>query len=241
MLLNAALFGGLAGSATILGILSVLYFEDAAKRYSPLLVALAAGVLLGAAFFRLMPEAEEHFAGAHAVVLIGMLGFYVLENRFLIHMCEEDEECDLHTVGFMAVLGIGFHSLIDGVAIGAGFRVEEALGVLTAVAVIFHEYPEGVIAYGLLLTGTSKRTALLLATGVALATPAGAVLTYLYAPALGESGLGVLLALAAGSFIYVGASDLMPRTHESRGNLEAALVLVGVLISYGLVSMIPHG
>lgn len=242
LLVDVVLFGGLAGSATILGILSVLYFEESARRYSSLLVAVAAGVLLGTAFFRLMPEAEEHFAGAHAVVLLGVLMFYLIENRFLIHMCEEEGGvCDVHSFGLIAVMGLGFHSLVDGVAIGAGFQASEAVGILTAVAVIFHEYPEGVIAYSLLLTGTGRRTAFVYAAAVALATPVGAVATFLYAPSFGEAGLGALLALAAGSFIYIGASDLMPRTHDSRGGWESFLVLLGVALSYGLVALIPHG
>ncbi|MBS1263627.1 MAG: Zinc transporter ZupT [Methanonatronarchaeales archaeon] len=240
MLWKALLYGGLAGSATLFGTFSVMRFEGAVRRWNHLVVAAAAGVLLGAAFFRLMPAAEELATGVPGVVLVGLLAFYLIENRFVLHLCDEEEGCDIHDIGLMAVMGLGFHSLIDGMAIGAGFRVNEALGVLTALAVILHEYPEGVIAYGLLIAGEERSRVLLYAALVALATPFGAAVTYVFAPALGEEVLGFLLALAAGSFIYVGAADLIPRTHESDHGVNALLVVAGVAAVYLLTSILTH-
>lgn len=239
MLFRVLIYGTIAGSATIFGVLSVIYVESWARRHHSSLIALAAGVLLGAAFLRLIPQSMEHAEGGLVLVLVGILAFYVIENRMVLHICDE-EGCPVHGLGLIALIGIGFHSLIDGIAIGTGFRVGEVVGAVTSIAVILHEYPEGIITYSLLLTEGNRRTAVVSSILVALATPLGALGAYWILPFLSEQVLGYLLALAAGSFIYIGAADLIPKTHESRAGLNAGLVVSGVVLTHLVGALVQH-
>src|SRR3989338_4307412 len=149
MFFEVALYGTLAGAATIAGILLVLKKASSAKKYSINLISFAAGVLLAAAFLDLMPEAAGLNESMFLFVLLGIVVFYFIENLAVVHMCKE-EDCKAHQIGMMSAIGIGFHSLIDGIAIAAGFSVSPALGIITAFAVIAHEFPEGVITMSLL-------------------------------------------------------------------------------------------
>mgnify|MGYP001620002362 FL=1 len=126
-------------------------------------------------------------------------------------------------------MGIGFHSLIDGIIIGLGFKISFIVGLLSSSAVIFHETAEGVFVYTLLLYDQmAKKKALFYSWLVALATPFGAVLTFLLISRAPTYVLGWLLAAAAGSFIYIGASDLIPATHREYNFLNIFLVLLGI-------------
>ncbi|OGI15643.1 hypothetical protein A3K63_04390 [Candidatus Micrarchaeota archaeon RBG_16_49_10] len=237
MLLEIILYSGLAGLATIAGIVSVLYKKELVKKYSKYMVAIAAGILMGASFFDLIPEAMALNQNALMVVLAGIVIFYFLENMVVIHICEE-EDCGGHRFGIMTIMGLGVHSLIDGVAIGAGFGISSALGLVTTLAVISHEIPEGIITSSLLFASKfERRKGIMYSLGVALATPVGAVATALLLGSVSESFLGGLVALAAGSFIYISAADLIPETHKKSYSKTSLFVLLGVLLSYFISSI----
>jgi ZIP family zinc transporter/zinc and cadmium transporter len=119
--------------------------------------------------------------------------------------------------------------LVDGITIGIAFQVGYAMGLMAALAVIFHETAEGIFTYTLLIhDNVSKDRSLFYSWLVALATPVGAILTYFLTRNISDFSLGALLAIAAGSFIYIGASDLVPATHKRQAFLNALLVLLGV-------------
>ena len=145
-----------------------------------------------------------------------------------IHECQDDK-CDIHTSGTISAVGIGIHSFIDGVVIGTGFQASTAVGIIAALAVIVHELPEGAFAYGLLIAdGQSKRKSLLIGWIVALATPVGTVITYMALRGMGTGVLGIMLAFAAGTFIYVGVADLLPQIHKKPDYKAMAVMLLGV-------------
>ncbi|MBI4142395.1 ZIP family metal transporter [Candidatus Uhrbacteria bacterium] len=231
-------FGLIAGAATLLGMWLVLAKEAWSRRNSVYLIAFSIGILLAASFTEIIPEAIELHPQALLIVLGTFFVFYVLEHSVVAHHhhLASDEERgtsdERHVpIEKMAFAGLAVHSLVDGLAIGAGFEVSPALGILTTLAVILHEVPEGITTLSLFLHANYPRQRAVLFTAiVALATPVGAIVTT-FVPALRSAAmLGVLLAVAGGSFLYVAAADLIPETHRARHIPAILLMLLGILV-----------
>lgn len=204
-----------------------------------------AGALLAAAFLGVLPEAVEgsdiHTATLYA--LVGFLLFFVLERLLgWFHHHEDHHHDDVHaaknkTHVVLVVVGDTLHNAIDGVAIGAAFLISPAAGIGTALAVAAHEIPQEVGDFGILLgRGMKPRNVLLVNLLSAVVTVFTALATYIFAEMAGLNP-APLLALAAGFFIYVAASDIIPDIHEKprrEGNLQTVMLLVGVIV-IGLV------
>ena len=239
---NATLYGGLAGLATLIGIYLVLMKEAWVRRGSIYLLSFASGALLSAALLDIMPESLELNSSASLYVLLSFIAFYILEQNLVLHAGHEDLECcgnegrhRLHSLGVISLLGIGFHSLLDGVIIGAGFLESTTIGLIATIAVISHELPEGLSIMGLLLhAGFSRNRAVIYSIIVALATPVGAVASSLLLRGIEPNLLGALLGIAAGSFLYIAASDLIPQTREHRSPYIIPLVVGGMLTLFAL-------
>ena len=222
-------YSGLAGLATISGTLLV-FFNRRSQEYAIHFISFAAGVMLATAFVHLVPKSTELYPHAAVMVLLGMLTFYVVQNIMTLHPCH-DEECEIHRLGMLALVGLTLHSLLDGVVIAVGFETSTRLGLVTTLAVILHELPEGISTTGILLYSNEKRSRVLIySIIVAIATPAGAMISYLLLRGISEHVLGALIALAAGSFIYIAAADLIPETHKSQSKVSAGLLIAGVLV-----------
>ena len=147
----------------------------------------------------------------------------------MIHSCRE-EHCEAHALGVMSLAGLCFHSLVDGIAIGVSFEAGFGIGIVSSAAIIFHKIAEGACTYSLLVCDNKlKKRALLFSWLVALATPVGALLAYNFLRQSSASLLGTLLALAAGSFIYIGASDLLPATHKKSNWLNVFFFFFGII------------
>lgn len=182
------------------------------------LVAFAGGTMVAIALFDLIPKMQAHNAAA---LMLGFFSIYLLEKLVVIHACGETE-CETHAIGWPALIGIAAESLIDGLAIAVGFRVEPALGLLIALAVFAHEVPRG-MATAVIMRQAGYRPAavwgaLLVDAGFA---PVGVLLAGLIPPPAFEP----LLGFTAGVFLYVGASDLLPEAHR-RFNLRVILATV---------------
>ena len=187
-------------------------------------------------------------------IVLAFILFYFFEHHLLIHAGHEEQhhinleiddchdDCCLrpHPMGWVAFLGMGLHSLIDGMIIGTGYEVGQDLGFLAALGVIAHEVPEGIAMLAILLHyGWARKKAIQLTSFVALATPFAAILTYAAISSLSKPLLGDLLAAAGGSFIYIAASDLIPESHRSRG-LSATLALTGGIMLAWLAGVLSH-
>jgi len=233
MLVNLIIFSSLAGLSTILGVYLIRHFENFFKKNVTFLISFAIGILLATAFFHLLPESIDLTSkGWFYWVLGAIILLYLIEHLTIIHFCQE-EECEIHAMGAVSLLGIGIHSLIDGIIIGVGFKVSFIIGFLAASAVIFHETAEGIIIYTLLIKDkTTRNKALFYSWLVALATPFGAILTFLFIQNTSQETLGWLIAFSAGSFIYIGASDLIPETHRKYNFLNIFLVLLGIIFVF---------
>lgn len=199
-----------------------------------LVIALGAGVRIGAAFFDLAPESAVELGGsveqAMTFAAIGFIGFYLLERLTLLHVGHEagiPVERHEH-VGVLGAGGMSVHSFLDGVAIGAAFHAGTELGLIVALVVVLHDFSDGIGTVSILLANGAKRsTALGWLLVDALAPVVGALVTF----ALTVEGpvLGALLGGFVGFFLYVGAAELLPEAHrKERGGVVMVATVVGV-------------
>lgn len=235
------IFFALLGSVvSLLGGIYLLYGGRGAKALQKIAVPFAAGALLAVSFFDLLPEAME--SGQTKTVLqwtlAGFLLFFVTE-RFLrwFHHHHEHERHEDQANRSLIIIGDTLHNFLDGLAIGATFLVSPGTGIITALAVSAHEIPQEIGDFGLLLSKGMKRSRVLLANLVsALATIVGAVLVF----ALGVKfalPTEVFLALTAGFFIYIAASDIIPTIHQKGGTRRANIETLILLIGTGVVGI----
>lgn len=232
------LYSAIAGLSTILGIILVVYYEASVLRSSHYVNSFAAGLILGIAFFHLLPESLHLTQNALDFILWGFLLFYLLESFIVIHSGAEihfrEKSNPKHQKGMVMFSGLFLHSLIDGIIIAVGFATDPKLGLMTSMGVIAHELPEGATTFALLINSIERKTAIILSIAVALATPAGAILALIFGKGLSDSTIGILLAMAGGAFLYIAASDLIPETHEEKGFVNAGSLLFGVILLYVL-------
>lgn len=231
------LLSGLATAGMVAGSLLPLRRARWPQRTLLRFMAFGSGVLLGAAFLFVIPAASS-LSGARTGLglALAFIAIFGMEQLGLAHACPEcvaEPPCAVHPMGWVAFAALGLHSLLDGLSITAGFTASEPLGIMTAVAVLVHKVPTGIsLAAILLAAGFSLRRSFWLTLAVALATPVGAVASWglLVAPAPGV--LALILGLSAGSFVYIGASDVLPRLHEERSLAVFSLLLLGVAVTW---------
>lgn len=230
-IIGAALAGG---AVSLLLAAAVTYSLLAA--WLPRMVSYSVGVLLGAAFLSLLPEAFEGSADAHTsfgVVLAGILAFFVLEKAALWrHVHEHDHLGMRKPSGMLILVGDAFHNFVDGVLIAAAFLADLKLGIATTLAIMAHEIPQEVGDFAVLLAaGYDKSRALLLNLAASLASVAGGVIGYFMLEGA-QAMVQYALLLAAACFIYIAVADLIPGMHRQSGAREIgwqlALVTIGI-------------
>ncbi len=236
------LFSFVGSVAGLIGGVILLFREEWAKKLASISVPLAAGVLLSLSFLDLLPEAVEEFGkGSFSVILAVFVVLFLIE-RFLFYMHHHLEENETHkghshakgeTVVPLVIFGDTIHNFLDGVVIGASFLVNPPLSFLVSLSTFMHETPHEIADFGILLAkGWNRRKVFIANFLSSLATFPGAFLTYFYAEKI-EEGVGILLALAAGFFLYVATTDFLPEAvHTSRKSIvkQAAFLLIGILI-----------
>jgi ZIP family zinc transporter/zinc and cadmium transporter len=193
-------------------------------------VAAGAGFMLAAAFVRMLPE-SAHVPHAFLFVLIGYFGVHLFEHALAPHFHFGEEvhaEAFLRpSAGYLAVLGLGVHTLFDGVAIAAGFMITPSLGILLFLAVLVHKLPEGfAVASIMLASGHSRARALGAAGLLGALTILGALATSVIA----ERHVGYALALSAGVTLYVAASDLIPEVNREGDPKLGWTVFAGLVL-----------
>lgn len=208
-----------------------------------LIIALGAGVRIGAAFFDLAPESAKELGSLDGAMLwagIGFLAFYILERLTLLHVGHEHGQVlDRHEhVGILGAGGMSLHSLLDGVAIGAAFHAGAEIGLLVAVVVVLHDFSDGIGTVSVLMANSAtRRTARLWLVVDAAAPMLGALLTF--AISFDSQVLGALLGIFVGFFLYVGGAELLPEAHrkESSGWVMIATI-VGAVFIYGATHLV---
>ena len=229
--------GSLGG--LLLAAILLLFLGRARLPPVPGLISYAVGTLLGVALLALVPEALDLAQNPRAVLgtlLAGILGFFMLEKLVLWRHCHTDE-CEGHNSSASLVLiGGAFHNFADGAIIGAAVLTSLPLGVSTTLAVAAHQVPQEVSDFAVLLgAGYSRRRALMLNSISALAGIVGAVAMYTAADQL-PAALPYVLALAAGSFLYVAMADLIPDLH--RGQIDIGSIRQVLLIGAGVITIL---
>lgn len=245
MLFYILLFTFLGSIVSLAGGIILLFKENFTLKVSHFLASFAAGTLLGAAFFDLLPEAAGEAAGINIFLwtLIGILTFFLLE-RFIhwFHHHHNHSTRNTEPTVPLIILGDSVHNFIDGIAIAATFLVSIPLGITTAFAVAAHEIPQEIGDFGILMHKGLSRKKILLANILSAATAfIGAIVTFLLGDVIKEA-LPALLSITAGFFIYIAASDLIPEIHEENRKgfafIESMLLLLGVGIILVFVSLL---
>lgn len=226
----------LAALVTSTGIYVIRRFEKWGHKNAIYFICFAAGVLISVSFLHIIPKAFKMHAHAPFYLLAGYFGLHLF-NRFVnAFVCDKDPNVNF-AIGLVPMLGIGFHSFIDGVIYSITFTFSVFTGLLTASGMVLHEFPEGIITYLLLLkAGFTKRRSLLLAfVAAALTTPAGMLVSFPYISQIEESILGLLLSLSAGSLVYVGASHLLPQSEAEHKRFSLIALATGVLVALVII------
>lgn len=249
MELLTVLFWSLVGSVfSLIG--GIALIGAAKKRQTIIRYALpfGAGALLAGVFISLLPEALEG-GDIHSMLLYalgGFLGFFVLERSigwFHHHHHHDAHGSENKTHTWLIVIGDTLHNAIDGVALGAAFLVSPAAGIATAIAVAAHEIPQEIGDFGIMLgKGMRARQVILVNLISALATVVTALGVFVIGGANGINP-APFLAIAAGFFIYIAASDIIPDIHErprGEANRQAAMLLIGVVVLGVVATLTPH-
>ena len=197
-----------------------------------LIISFGAGVLFGTCFFHMLPAITPSLGGNVGIpIIIGFFIIYIMEKFIMVHSCEEDV-CDFHTIGVSAFLGISFHSLIDGLSMGAGFMVKD-IGLMIFLAIIVHKFPSALSLTGILIQGGYKKARIIkLVIIFALTTPIGAVIAFFVLSNLHENILAWAIGISAGTFLYIAISDLLPFVHQHnpRKYYNLASLMLGLLL-----------
>jgi zinc and cadmium transporter len=231
---------------SLIGILALSLRDETLHKILFFMIAFSAGTILGAALFDLLP------AVVFVYVAAGFVAFYFLE-RFIYwyhghghHSDFSEHGAGQYTKGFayLNVLGDGIHNFLDGMIIAVSFNVEFSVGLATTIAVIFHELPQEIGDYGILIyAGFNKVKALLLNFAAALSIVAGGIFAIFFLEMV-ETLSGTLIAFSAGAFLYLSASELIPELKEEEDfwkSLAQFLVfLLGLAVIWYLGVIFHH-
>jgi zinc transporter ZupT len=225
----------IAGAVTTVGILSIRRFEIWARRNTTYFACFAAGVLIAVSFLHIVPKSLAMNEQAPAYLFAGYMLMHVF-NRFLsAYVCDSPQTAE-YALGLVPLLGIGFHSFLDGLAYAISFSVSVFTGVLVAIGMVLHEFPEGIVTYTLLVRSgfTGRRSFLLAFAAAAVTTPLGTLVSYPFVSRIDQSLLGLLLALSSGALIYVGATHLLPQAEREPRQFSMAALAAGILVALGI-------
>lgn len=235
--------GGLAMSAIALtGSLTLVLPQRVLRRMLLPLVGFAAGALLGGALFHMLPSAADELGSTVAVYvwfIAGFVTFYMLEQYLHWHHCHRGAECERQPMGTLILVADGLHNLIGGLAVGASFVLATPVGVSAWVAAAAHEVPQELGDFGVLVhSGWGPRRALFFNVVSALTFPLGALVAYWAAGAL---EITFLVPFAAGNFVYIGATDLIPQLTATEDWREKVVHTVALLLGLGLLLLTAMG
>jgi len=229
-----------------IGIFTLALKDKVLNKILLILVSLSAGALMGGAFLHLLPEAIEEAEGTNfnvfLFVLIGFVLFFIIEKVLHWRHCHNGK-CDVHTFHYMNLIGDSIHNFIDGLIISAGFIASIELGITTVIAIAAHEIPQEIGDFGVLIYGGfKKKKAIVLNFVVALTIVAGGIVGYFISKNV-EQAVVFLLPFAAGGFVYIAATDLIPEIKKEldiKKSMATMLVFIcGILIMW-LVKIAFH-
>ncbi|MCK4550710.1 MAG: ZIP family metal transporter [Candidatus Aenigmarchaeota archaeon] len=231
---------------SFVGVLALSIKEKLLEKILFSLVGLSAGALMGGAFLHLLPESMGRGIAAYDIcsyVLVGFVFFFLIEKILHWRHCHK-EHCQVHTFAYMNLFGDAVHNFVDGLIIAASFVIDIPLGIVTTIAIILHEIPQEIGDFGVLVYGGFTRLKALFYNFLsALTAIIGGIFGYYLSGYVGIS-LTVLLPFAAGGFIYISASDLIPEIRKETNTKKAlcnfAVFVLGILLMH-VLKFFAHG
>lgn len=231
----------------------ILSFKKHQKTIVRYALPFGAGTMLATGFASLIPEALHLLPNIESVMLWtfgGFLLFFVMErtlgwfhHHHDDHHHEENKNTKNKSHATLVVIGDTIHSAVDGIVIGAAFLVDPTAGIIASLAVAVHEFAQEIGDFGILLgRNVSPKKVILINVLSGMATVITAVLTYIIGDQL-DFNAGYMIAMAAGMFIYVAASDIIPEIHENNGitaNKQSVMLLLGVAVIMCVNYLAPH-
>jgi zinc and cadmium transporter len=227
---------------SLVGVACISISEQRLKRIIFTMVSLAVGAMFGDAFIHLLPESFENPRSkveTSLYVLAGIFAFFILE-KFLLwrHQHTLESDSHIHHVGYMNLIADGLHNLIDGMIIGASYLISTPVGIATTMAVVFHEIPHELGNFFVLLhAGFTKTKALFWNFLSATFAILGAIISLAVGSSV-ASFSAAMLPLAAGGFIYIAGSDLIPELHKDASPSRSAVQLMAMATGVGVMLLL---
>lgn len=222
---------------SFVGLFTLSWQVDRLKKALFFLISLAAGTLLGDAFFHILPELVADYGFTTEVgmyLLSAIIIFFILERFVRWHHYHHVSEEAKHPVGVLNLAGDGLHNFIDGMIIAASYLADTSLGIATTMAVLLHELPQEIGDFAILIhSGFSRGRALLFNFISALFALVGGLVVWWGSDP--ESFTMPLLALTVGGFIYIATVDLIPELHKEARTGQSLVQLLGLLLGVGLM------
>ncbi len=203
---------------TLIGGLIALRFRDRLH----LILGFSAGAVVGVVFFDLLPETLRLMGTgreslAMILIAVGFVIYLIIDRTLALH-AHRRHDCgrqhhDHHERGILGALSLALHSLVDGLAVGFAFQISPGIGLVVTAAILTHGFSDGINTVGIILKNTANRRRAFRWLTIDAAAPAVGILAT-YFIILPQSALAILVALFTGSFLYLGASDLLPESHH---------------------------
>jgi ZIP family zinc transporter len=230
-------------ASTLLGGLFALRFKDRLH----LILGFSAGAVIGVAFFDLLPEAIA-LGSAHydvpfitSIMALGFIIYMILDRSVIFHGHNHSDNFATHAHaerrGMVGAGSLSLHSFLDGIAVGLAFQVSSAVGAIVAVAVLTHDFSDGINTVNMILkNGGESRKAFRWLLVDAIAPVLGIFSTLFFS--LPENILGLMLAVFSGFFLYIGASDLLPESHHAHPTIwTTAMTILGIALLFTVIKL----
>jgi len=231
----------LVSLASFIGVFTLSLSKEILNKAVFYLVALSVGGLMGGAFLHLLPEASQKLSAENVFLytLGGFFLFLIIEKIIHWRHCHKGD-CSIHTFAYMNLVGDGVHNFIDGLIMAAAFITSPGVGIASTIAIFLHEIPQEIGDFGVLIYGgLSRKKALFFNFLTALTAVIGGVFGY-YLLSFTEMASVFLLPVAAGGFLYIAASDLIPEIRKEndvkKSVLNFVIIFLGILAMYFLKS-----
>ena len=226
---------------SLVGVFTLSLKHKSLDKILMFLVSLSAGALMGGAFLHLLPEAIELSSSisTFVLILVGFSIFFAIEKFLHWQHCHKGH-CEVHTFAYMNLVGDVVHNFIDGLVIASTFVVSIPLGISTTTAIALHEIPQEIGEFGVLIYGGfSRGKALLMNFLTGIVAMLGGILGYFFTMNIGSFN-SILLPIAAGGFIYISASDLIPEIRKEM-DTPKVIILFGIFLAGILMMYLARG
>lgn len=233
---------------SLLSLLGALFLVLNRRTFDGLItytLAVSSGILLGSTFFDLLPQAHQGIGDqAFALVVVGLIVFFSLEKIIKWHHCTDGEDCPEKPLAYLNLVGDSIHNFLDGAIIAVAFLTNVPLGVTTTLAVIAHEIPHELSDFTILIYGGfTNQKALWYNFISALTSVLGCLFVFIFSKTVLTSS-PYLIAFAAGNFLYIASSDIIPELHSKRNFMTSIIQTLAMIMgvaSMGILSNLIAG